>query len=352
MSMPWRRVGIVLLATPVIVGCTGILYLQYRMRNIPIPARKHLRRALLAHHYGSTDYLAGSEYEAAIRYSLNGGLLLSSPEVTGVYEHLADYYHKTGNVAARRATLAVLFGAISRPPVGKNETMSERTQRLKTAMKAAQWASEAAEEAKDTAEARSYLEWIVENSLVLDSEHSGSSAASDSTSAVISAGSLRVNPWASPRQTGMALEQLGHIYADSMLMDWAIPVYQRALEMLNQDKDLSFLERQCRSAILHNNLAECLTKFENNKEALSQALQLASISIKTLQKAGPAGVCGECDPIAHYNLGAILDKLERRRDAIDYFKLALVRSQNIGFVQGIEQANLALNKPASTVTNP
>ncbi|KAH6577130.1 hypothetical protein BASA60_004209 [Batrachochytrium salamandrivorans] len=233
-----------------------------------------------------------------------------------------------------------------------NETMSERTQRLKTAMKAAQWASEAAEEAKDTAEARSYLEWIVENSLVLDSEHSGSSAASDSTSAVISAGSLRVNPWASPRQTGMALEQLGHIYADSMLMDWAIPVYQRALEMLNQDKDLSFLERQCRSAILHNNLAECLTKFENNKEALSQALQLASISIKTLQKAGPAGVCGECDPIAHYNLGAILDKLERRRDAIDYFKLALVRSQNIGFVQGIEQANLALNKPASTVTNP
>ncbi|KAL5035702.1 hypothetical protein BDEG_23635 [Batrachochytrium dendrobatidis JEL423] len=344
--MAWRRVAAVLIATPIVVGGGGFLYLQYKMRNYPTSARRHLRRALLGHHYGGLEYLPGQEYDAAIRETLNAGLSITSPEITGIYEHLADYYNKVGDLSQQRAVLSILFKIVCKPPSDQIESANEKTRRLSIAMKAAQWASEAAESAADMKAARIYLEWIVENSLDLNSTSSDESGLPlDVQQKVVSAGSLKLAPWATPRQIGMTLEQLGHIYSNQNLIDWAVPVYQRALEMLDQDKELSLLERQCRSAILHNNLAECISKWDSNKEALTQALQLATISMQILEKVGPLGTCGECDPITYFNMGAILDKLGQSHEAVSYFKQALARSQHIGFSQGVEKAQRALNKP-------
>ncbi|KAL2915242.1 hypothetical protein HK105_205107 [Polyrhizophydium stewartii] len=335
MSTRGVRLAAAVVGVPVIAAGAAYGYTQWHMRRIPVPARKPLRRALLAHNYGIMDAgLASTNYEAAIRESLAAGLPMGSDVVTGIIEHLADYYRKIGAVAQRRETLERLVEAVAIAPPG--EASADREQRLRRALKAAQWSAEAAEEDGDGAAAQAHYESIVALSMVSPRDEQVHGNLAPTT------GRMQIGNWATPRQVGSSLEQLGRLYSAHGHPGWAAHAYQRALEMLELDTDLPQVERRCRSSILHNNLAEVLTQVSSGQTALAYALELALLSASIAREPGPRGACAVCEPVALYNAGSILGLMGQRQQSQKYLQLALARSNTIGYAEGAERARRAL----------
>ena len=284
-----------------------IAFWSYKTSAYPSVAKKHLRKALLGHYFipaSELPNLVQDEYCAAIRACLGSGMAKESPEVVGIREHLADYYRLINQHHKRISVLQSIFEDCT-----QSEQNDEPTNR-NAALKAAQLLSEHMLDLNDSQSAKVYLEWIVKEGIK---------------------GNV------TPLQLGSAFELLGNIYATENHFDWAIPSYMSSLAMLQQDNTTDSREKVCRSAIIHNNLADCFL----NSKSIDKALDFAQIALDTSISASPS--CQSCEPAIYCNLAEIKRILGRNDDALRDYQSALSIAERLGSTEGVQHAQSGID---------
>lgn len=263
------------MALPLAVIGSGYYYISTKMSQYPPEAKKHLRKALLAHDYGFGNILAAPvEYKHA--YSETVKVLPKySPESTGILEKLIDLYQEMKMDKEYEDTMHLLFDNLTGDEVVKEN-------RIKPGLKVAQKLADHSAAKNKNHEAAFYYQWIIENSVI----------ASASLDKDIVYQPLTLRPWATVRQVGTAFEQMGSIYSAKNMFEYSLIAYTRALELLNKD-NLAANELSLRSATLHNNMGECFSKLNKLKDA-ERFIQIAI---------NEAPINQNVSVIARYNMG-------------------------------------------------
>jgi tetratricopeptide (TPR) repeat protein len=249
------------MALPLVAFGGGYYYLNYRMSQYPQSAKRHLRKALLAHDYNIGNiHAAPAEYRNAYAETVNV-LPKHSREAVGVLEKLVDLYEEMGADKEYEQTLHLLFSNIDDVDVAGEERYSL----MKSGLKCAQKLADINVKRNKVSDAAYYYKWILEKSIMTNPSKDGKTLEP-----------LKLQPFATVRQVGSALEQTASLYAARQMYELSIPVYMKALEMLHQDT-LTQAELQAQSATMHNNIGECFSQlgdFVNAEKFLKIAVEL------------------------------------------------------------------------------
>ncbi|KAI8916141.1 hypothetical protein EDD86DRAFT_175153, partial [Gorgonomyces haynaldii] len=211
----------------------------------PPEAKKYLRRALLQHDYG-----IGNPVDTPFNYRMAmtetaKKLPMYSPEMVGILEKMSDWHETNGSAREYVQTLDTLFEALTDDNV-KNLEDKQRHKCATSCLKAAQKLAEYHLKTNED-KAFFYYTWIVDNSVRPLNLHGQTPK-------------IGLQPWASVRQVGVAFDQLGTLYSNKRQFDHALPAFARALEMLEQDKDLDPIERKQHETVLYFNMGQCFSQ--------------------------------------------------------------------------------------------
>ena len=133
-----------------------------------------------------------------------------SPEVVGILEKLSDLQESQHATQDYIDTLHLLFSNMTQEPVALLH-VKQKEACAKTALKTAQRLATHFINNNRIHDASFYLNWIIENSI---------------RPMVLEQGKpprVELQPWGSLRQVGMAFEEMGRIYSDKHMYDYALP---------------------------------------------------------------------------------------------------------------------------------
>jgi tetratricopeptide (TPR) repeat protein len=324
---------------PLVVFAGGYAFMEYCTSSYPSSAKKHLRRALLAHDYNIGNiHKAAEEYRHAYVETIKI-LGERSREAIGVLEKLSDLYKELGETEKYINTLSLLLGNLDQCK-GFDGTESDSkcdSKKIQSFLKCAQKLAD--EYANNSEKSSYYYGLIVENSVVphIRSESASSDTNSDSGT------EIELRPWASATQVGSALEQIARIYTLNKMYGYAIPIYAKALEIMMIDKTLSQKELGMHSATLHNNLGDCFAQLGDYTNA-SKVIQIAvDVSFDSMDneydfKGGFENF------VALYNLGTVYERLKQMHLAKECYTLGKIRGKMIGYDEGVIMCEKELNR--------
>ncbi|KZT53111.1 hypothetical protein CALCODRAFT_406343, partial [Calocera cornea HHB12733] len=175
---------------------------------------------------------------------------------------------------------------------------------------------------------------------------------------------LALPSWAGKAETASVLERLGSVYAKQGNVEYAVPLYLRALSQLplkDADPAAATPTSLCRAAVLFNNLSELFAqramtagaegKGEDGAE-LGQALLWGQRAVDVLREAGRLGLEGAEDPeacrrtsvVVQTNQATLLEMKGDLRSAEVLFTSAHRLADQVRWSEAYNQAMLGLRR--------
>ncbi|KAG6830446.1 hypothetical protein H0H87_008084 [Tephrocybe sp. NHM501043] len=163
---------------------------------------------------------------------------------------------------------------------------------------------------------------------------------------------LSLPEWATKTDIAAPLEALGAFYAQVGQVNFAMPLYLKAITILvPPEPQESTDEERCRGAQLMANLSELIIRSQSkpSEEILHQAeawaLQGLHISMKAKEKLTTIDpTCELAFAVALFNVAALRRMSGDNGEAKRLFKLSLKQSKSIGLQSGVEHAERALQE--------
>ncbi|KAJ3091933.1 hypothetical protein HK102_012489 [Quaeritorhiza haematococci] len=149
---------------------------------------------------------------------------------------------------------------------------------------------------------------------------------------------LRPVSWVSAEALGAALEVLGDAYAMMDMHEAAMAVHFRALQILRDDVTmaLSQSEKDCRTAVLSNNIANSFAGIQQ----LADAKQWATKALESADASGRG--CEECRVVVLHNLGRLYEMEGNLKQATKLFNRARELAADMKFLEGVRVAREGL----------
>ncbi|KAG5721884.1 hypothetical protein E4T56_gene14778 [Termitomyces sp. T112] len=171
---------------------------------------------------------------------------------------------------------------------------------------------------------------------------------------------LSLPEWATKTDIASPLEALATFYAEAGRVDFAMPLYLRAISVLvPPSPEGSTDEEKCRGAQLMANLAELIIRNHSkpSEEILHQAeawaLQGLQITMKAKEKLPNINAtCELAFAVALFNIAALRRMAGDNAEAKRLFALSLKQSKSIGLQSGVEHAEQALKELGAPANPP
>ncbi|KAF9388500.1 hypothetical protein CPB97_000940 [Podila verticillata] len=137
--------------------------------------------------------------------------------------------------------------------------------------------------------------------------------------------------WMTKTDLGASLEALGGFYTSKGVYSNALPLYMRALSLIDQDS--------CHAAVLMCNISDALAGMNNMEEATGWAERGLKVSI-----AGSGQECDEGCGVILYNLGMLHEMRGNPLKAQEYYKQSTQHGLKTGFNQCVVESNKAMKR--------
>ncbi|GBE83883.1 hypothetical protein SCP_0509400 [Sparassis crispa] len=166
---------------------------------------------------------------------------------------------------------------------------------------------------------------------------------------------LEMPPWVSKTTLGAPLEALGNFYARRGKVEYAVPLYLQAINLLvppSGSNKTSTTEEKCRGAQLMNNLAELTIREaptpDNRRRAELWARQARGTIERTKAEArGGAEELATCEQAlaaVMFNIGSLLEMRGEHEQSRELFKESLDQANRIKMREGTMAARVALRR--------
>ncbi|KAJ3054972.1 hypothetical protein HK097_000197 [Rhizophlyctis rosea] len=334
----------------------------YTANPYPEEARQALRKALMSHNHEREGKRkaedAEVEYIKAIDESIKGGLPEHGPEVTGIILRLAELYEKLNRHDEALATFYRVFVNYEGTEFqGATSTaLLQDSMRMRQIVGLSQRIGDVYRSKGDMRMAEDFYEWSTKTIMGFyeppprmkswTMPHAISSQTTQMTDWVAPPDpapaevtrqkqapapstppptptkpqpqppqELTPAPWATPRDLGASLESLAGLYRETKRTSLAIPLYFRAVQLVSQDtsRDMQEPERLCRTAILNNNIAECITSLGGEQQQHAKHWALAALERAEASNHKGGGGCEECLSVVLHNLGMMAEVIIKAR---------------------------------------
>jgi len=348
-----------LIAIGVVSTAYGVYEFYSAFTMWPKEVRGDLRAGIKAKNQGDFD-ISERYLRRALRTALDMPLADFSPE-----PHL-----KLSGIAI---ALASVLEAADRPEPAY-EVYSDALSRLRTSpdalsgperMRAVALASKLGEMAEvfqlPVEEEERWLTWAVEELLriVRDEGNKGrlvveGAVRNDGNTPVMLA-ELEMPPWVTKTDVGAPLEALGRFYSREGNVEYAIPLYLQAINLLvppKSSKKTSTVEERCRGAQLMNNLAELSIRGEPTATKRKQAEAWARQGLSTIEQTKAAGkadaedimLCDEALAAVLFNLGSLLEMGGDFEESRSLYQRSLEQAKTIKMREGVMEAQTAIRR--------
>ncbi|KAJ3183967.1 hypothetical protein HDU85_001818 [Gaertneriomyces sp. JEL0708] len=284
-------------------------------------------------------------------------------KAVGIAQRIGDIYKARGQLGEAERfyewSVKTMLGLYVRPPVVSAGT--GQATMLWTAMGSSHLHSHIMTDEQAHASLEQHL-----NSNERDDRHVPDEHELDAPSA-----NLRYETWATAQDLGASLESLATLYALQHRNDLALTLFFRALQLLKEDADTvashrtlwsrlkSMMARtrpdddpavyQCRSAILHNNIAESYV--ELGKKYLPLAERYASGAFQLAEEVDRqpgSPICKECAVTARCNMGTIAEMRGDLKKAFSHFLACRNEAANMQWTDGVRVAREGMQRVRST----
>ncbi|CAG8513147.1 8704_t:CDS:2 [Paraglomus brasilianum] len=333
-------IALILLST----GLTALGIYQFYTSNVnkyPENVRAHLRKALFYQHYGDDLTTAVKYYKLALTEALNDSSLPNnSPEVTGIMIQLGSVYEDLDKTRDAIDVYSMAYDAIVTRNNGNVLAKLEGDNRLRS-IGLAQRLGDLHHNLKQDDQAEKYYVWSVEQLLgatIMERQARGEDAGKGGW---FFGKKLDIDPlpsWLIATDLGASLEALAAFYSSRHKYAYALPLYLRALSLLNPP------ETSCHSVVLMNNISEVFTGMGNYQEARGWAERGLKLVEKFQRKRKSNQECEESYGVLLFNLGMISEITGNLTSAENFYERSRTHAKKIGFTDCVSEADNALQR--------
>ncbi|KAF9336203.1 hypothetical protein BG006_009367 [Podila minutissima] len=313
----------------------------------PEPIRNDLRKALYYQNYGNDCDKAVGYYRKALSAAMvHPDLRVDGPEVTGIMIQLGTMFQDMGRNKDAIDVLVMAFECLvhdadqsqSQEQEQHGPCVMDGPTRLKT-VGIAQKLGDLYHAIRQDQQAERYYLWSVEQLLKNHDERvqAGDQSqerlenARDQEAMKKQFNFDKLPSWMTKTDLGASLEALGGFYTSKNVYSNALPLYMRALSLIDQDS--------CHAAVLMCNISDALAGMDNLEEATGWA--------ERGLKVGMASSGQECDEgcgVILYNLGMLHEMRGNPLKAQDYYKQSKQHGLKTGFNQCVVESNKAMKR--------
>ncbi|CAG8796930.1 13911_t:CDS:2 [Gigaspora margarita] len=314
-------------------------YFTSSVNKYPEEIRKNLRKGLFYQNYRNDPNRAVNFYQTALTQAFNHKQLdNASPEVTGIMIQLGSLYEELGRIRDAIDVFTMAYDAISTPDNVPIKLEGENKIRL---IALAQKLGDLHHSLKQNEQAEKYYVWSIEQLLQSQAENAQLNQLRNDNQSGIFSKRHEINAlpsWMTLTDLGASLEALASFYASQHKYAYALPLYLRALSLINPP------ESSCHSAVLMNNIAEVFTGMGNLEEAQGWAERGLKLVENFRPKKKIMRECDESCGVLLFNLGMISELTGNLTKASEYYEKARLFAKRINFADCVTEADLALQR--------